>query len=123
MFRLLGVGALLLGTASAGVAGEHYVEIWNPPEARMLPSAKSKPKQNRTALSSRQTAHAGTRTVADPVAKTLASQAARHGGDTDEGPRKLTAPRAADLPRIVTPEGNVLRVNDSNNDAALRVVR
>jgi len=34
MFRFLSVGAMLLAVASTGVAGEHYVEIWNPPEAR-----------------------------------------------------------------------------------------
>jgi hypothetical protein len=105
--------------ASAGVAGEHYVEIWNPPEARMLPSGNSKPKQNKAALALRQPSRpVGTRKVADPVAKTLANRAPHH---VDEGPRKLMAPSAADLPRIVTPEGNVLRVNDRGT--AVRVVR
>jgi hypothetical protein len=45
MLRFLSAGALLLAVASTAAAGEHYVEVWNPPEARVgQPAAKCKPK-------------------------------------------------------------------------------
>lgn len=34
MVRLIGCGLLALTFASTGWAAEHYVEVWNPPEAR-----------------------------------------------------------------------------------------
>ena len=34
MVRLIGCGVLALTFASTGWAAEHYVEVWNPPEAR-----------------------------------------------------------------------------------------
>lgn len=34
MVRLFGCGLLALSVASTGWAAEHYVEVWNPPEAR-----------------------------------------------------------------------------------------
>lgn len=115
MFRFLGVGAILLAVASTGVAGEHYVEIWNPPEARMQPSGNGKPKPGKVAVPSRHTSNAAPRRVADPVVKYLTN---KHAGT---GPKKVAVSRAADLPRIMTPEGNVLRVNDGG--ALVEVVR
>jgi hypothetical protein len=97
---------MLLAVASTGVAGEHYVEIWNPPEARMQPTVNGKPKPGKVALLSRHTSRATPRRVADPIAKSLAN---KHAGN---GPRKAAVPSAIDLPRIMTPEGNVLRVHD-----------
>ncbi|MGK8204155.1 hypothetical protein ACRS8P_16075 [Burkholderia cenocepacia] len=40
MLRLFGCGVLALTFASTGWAAEHYVEVWNPPEAR-LPAART----------------------------------------------------------------------------------
>lgn len=40
MVRLFGCGLLALTFASTGWATEHYVEVWNPPEAR-LPAART----------------------------------------------------------------------------------
>ncbi|AOK17978.1 hypothetical protein WT26_19430 [Burkholderia cepacia] len=34
MVRLIGCGLLALACTTPGVAAEHYVEVWNPPEAR-----------------------------------------------------------------------------------------
>ena len=115
MFRFLSVGAMLLAAASTGVAGEHYVEIWNPPEARMQPSGNGKPKPGKVAVLPPHASNATPRRVADPVAKSLANTRAGNG------PRKAVAPRATDLPRIMTPEGNVLRVN--NGGALVEVFR
>lgn len=115
MFRLLSAGAMLLAVASTGVAGEHYVEIWNPPEARMQPSRSSKPKPGKVAVLPHHTSNATPRRVADPVAKSVENKRA------GKGPRKAAVPSATDLPRIMTPEGNVLRVSDRG--ALVEVVR
>lgn len=40
MVRLFGCGLLALTFASTGWAAEHYVEVWNPPEARQ-PAART----------------------------------------------------------------------------------
>ncbi|KVH56684.1 hypothetical protein WS89_23340 [Burkholderia sp. MSMB1072] len=40
MVRLFGCGLLALTFASTGWAAEHYVEVWNPPEARQ-PAARA----------------------------------------------------------------------------------
>ncbi|KVL70813.1 hypothetical protein WJ47_06925 [Burkholderia ubonensis] len=34
MVRLIGCGLLALACATPGMAADHYVEVWNPPEAR-----------------------------------------------------------------------------------------
>ena len=105
MLRFLGAGAMLLAMASTGLAGEHYVEIWNPPEARLvLPPANRKPKSDKASLLSHHTPKATPRRVADPVAKSVPS--ARAGASTT----KPMTPQPTNIPRIMTPEGNVLRV-------------
>jgi hypothetical protein len=90
----------------AATAGEHYAEVWNPPEARIgQPAGKGKSKVGKTALLSRGMGKVATRRIADPLAKASAGKHA--GGD---GARKATSPRFIDIPRILTPEGNVLQV-------------
>ncbi|WP_341317623.1 hypothetical protein WN982_40900 [Paraburkholderia sp. IMGN_8] len=116
MFRFLGVGAILLAAASTGVAGEHYVEIWNPPEARLVkPPVNGKPKPGKASLLSHSTSKAEPRRVTDSIAKVSPN---RRMGDHLKKPM---TPRATDLPRIMTPEGNVLRV--TARGASAEVVR
>jgi hypothetical protein len=106
MLRLLSAGAALLVVASTATAGEHYVEVWNPPEARIgQPAGKGKPKVGKTALLSRGMGKVATRRIADPLAK---ASAGKHVAS--DGARKATNPRFIDIPRILTPEGNVLQV-------------
>jgi hypothetical protein len=108
---------MLLAVASTAFAGEHYVEIWNPPEARLgQPVAKCKPKSGKTALTTHGMTKAMPRRVADPLAKPATTR--RTVGN---GPTKTLAPRSVDIPRITTPEGNVLRVN--NGGTPVQVVR
>ena len=116
MLRFLGVCAMLLAVASTGVAGEHYVEIWNPPEARLVkPPVSGKRKPGKVSLLSRSTPKATPRQVADPVAKSPSS--ARVGASLT----KPMTPQPTNIPRIITPEGNVLRVN--YGDTPVRVIR
>jgi hypothetical protein len=112
MLRVLSAGAVLFAVASSAVAaaGEHYVEVWNPSEARVgQAAAKCRPKVGKTALLPRGAGKVVTRRVADPLAKVAAGKHA--GGD---GAKKATSPRFIDIPRIPTPEGNVLQVGTSH---------
>lgn len=112
MFRFAIPGALVLAfTSTATVAGEHYIEIWNPPEARLTqplkPAANGKSGNGKAQLAMRHTPKAAPRRVADPVVRAVPGKRA---ADTIKAP--VVAPRASGIPRIITPEGNVLRVND-----------
>ncbi|WP_449183115.1 hypothetical protein [Trinickia sp. YCB016] len=105
MLRVLGV--MLLAGCSIANAGEHYVEVWNPPEARQAPHAGShaavKPKPHRVSATVR-TAKVKPNHVAASTQKP-----AKHA----HAVRTLTwnaSPQARDLPPLLTPEGNVLRV-------------
>jgi len=107
MLRFVSAAALLLAVASTAVAGEHYVEIWNPPEARIgQPVGKCKPRTGKTALLSHGMTKAAPRRIADPLAK---ASAGKHAGN--DASKKATNPRFIDIPRIVTPEGNILQVS------------
>jgi hypothetical protein len=118
MLRFMGAGALLLVMASTVSAGERYIEIWNPPEARLAqPSTGCRQSSGcKPAAPSRHSPKATPRRVADAAAKSPAPRRA-----VAERARKQASPQAVELPRIITPEGNVLRVNDS--EARVRVVR
>jgi hypothetical protein len=105
MLRVLGV--MLLACASVANAGEHYIEVWNPPEARQAPHASAhaavKPKTHRVSATIR-TAKVKPNHVATSTVKP-----AKHA----HAIRALTwnaAPQARDLPPLLTPEDNVLRV-------------
>jgi hypothetical protein len=105
MFRVLGV--MLLASASVANAGEHYVEVWNPPEARQAPHASShaavKPKPHRV-LATTRTTKVKPNTVATSTSKSAKHAQATHAVSVN------TAPQVRDLPPLLTPEGNVLRV-------------
>lgn len=117
MLRVLGAGAMLLALASTVAASEHYVEIWNPPEARLVkPAPKGKSRPGKSALIAHVLPKAGTRRVADPLAK-----AAPMKHPISDAARKTVSPNVLDIPRIITPEGNVLRVGGGN--MAVSVVR
>ncbi|PQV54875.1 hypothetical protein [Paraburkholderia sp. BL21I4N1] len=116
MFRFAILGALLLAFASTAVAGEHYIEIWNPPEARLpQPSAIGKGIAGKTPLLPRHSSKAAPHRVADPVVR---STPGKRVADTFKKP--ITR-RPTDIPRIITPEGNVLSVNYTGSP--VRVLR
>ncbi|MCA7981773.1 hypothetical protein LGM57_36140 [Burkholderia cepacia] len=144
--RLFGCGLLALTFASTGWAAEHYVEVWNPPEARQpaartpaahtgadaragksvekhanaTPKAAVKPHKRRVAQAVKAGSHRPPATAAEtPAAPRPVAQPA---------PRRLTvmqpaAPDAqhalnySDIPRQYTPDGNVLRVGTHNRSA------
>ncbi|WCM24469.1 hypothetical protein NDK50_27050 [Paraburkholderia bryophila] len=107
MFRFAIQGVLLLAFASTAAASEHYIEIWNPPEARLpQASASGKGIAGKRPPVSRHASRAAPRRVADAVGQSVPGK--KRVSDTFKKP---ITPRPTDIPRIMTPEGNVLRVN------------
>ena len=106
MVRFFGLGAMLFAVASSGVAAEHYVEIWNPPEARASTphrlSAARRPAPGKRVGPHTVTVHA--RRAPAPVTKLAAKTETR-----EIAPAHV--PDMSEIPRQITPEGNVLRVD------------
>lgn len=106
MFRSVGLGALLFAAASTVMAGERYVEVWNPPEARA-----SMP--HRVVAAHRP---AGSRHIVPHAMKARArptpAPVARFAAKTDRRENvPVHVPDMSEIPRQITPEGNVLRVD------------
>ncbi|KVV56994.1 hypothetical protein WK90_29010 [Burkholderia cepacia] len=145
--RLFGCGLLALTFASTGCwAAEHYVEVWNPPEARQpaartpaahtsadaragksvekhanaTPKAAVKPHKRRVAQAVKAGSHRPPATAAEtPAAPRPVAQPAP-GRLTVMQPAAPDAQHAlnySDIPRQYTPDGNVLRVGTHNRSA------
>ena len=144
--RLFGCGLLALTFASTGWAAEHYVEVWNPPEARQpaartpaahtgadaragksvekhataTPKATVKPHNRRVAQAVKAGSHRPPATAAEtPAAPRPVAQPAP-GRLTVMQPAAPDAQHAlnySDIPRQYTPDGNVLRVGTHNRSA------
>lgn len=99
-FILAFVSLMVVSTARAG---DRYVEVWNPPEARFAhPSIVHKPvRHRRSAFHSHEgtARHKSIASIPTIVRPTTVSK-------TTGTPR----PTFDDIPRQLTPEGNVLRV-------------
>lgn len=147
MVRLFGCGLLALSVASTGWAAEHYVEVWNPPEARVpaahAPAARtgadahaaSKAVEKHASASPKPAAKPHKRRIAQavkavphrPPAATVEAPAAPRpvaqpapGRLTVMQPAAPDTPHAlgfSDIPRQYTPDGNVLRVGTGNRSA------
>ena len=106
--RIILTGAVLCAFASTAFAAEHYVEVWNPPEARIggaHPSTagrKAHPKKttkHRAALAD----HVRPRKVAEPAlrASAVVAPITPHAPATNRHP--LIAPKMG-------PDGHILQV-------------
>lgn len=114
--KLVGCGLLLLVCTSSVSAGEHYIEIWNPPEARSgLHQGAGGPKS----LTHKRRAPHLVKTQAHRT-RTTATKLAVKQGAVGASPRGVT-PDVSEIPRLITPEGNVLRVDA--HDSYVEVVR
>ncbi|RKR46203.1 MULTISPECIES: hypothetical protein [unclassified Paraburkholderia] len=106
MFRFLGLGIMLCAAASTAMAGEHYVEVWNPPEARVgkphCAVVARRPVASRHIVPHAMKAR--TRTAPAPVGRLVAKSDRRESVPAH-------APDMSEIPRQITPEGNVLRVS------------
>ncbi|MBY4868133.1 MULTISPECIES: hypothetical protein [Burkholderia] len=146
MVRLFGCGLLALTFASTGWAAEHYVEVWNPPEARLpaphapdarmpashagskaaekhasvQPKAVVKPHKRRVAQAVKVVPHHPPAATAEaPSAPRPVAQPAP-GRLTVMQPATPDTPHAlnfSNIPRQYTPDGNVLRVGTGNRSA------
>lgn len=106
MLRFLGAGSILLAVASAASAGERYIEVWNPPEARATSTHAAplhKPLSRRRPV--RQAVRFRARQIVAPVPKLVAKRS------RPEGELRAPEPDVTDIPRQITPEGNILRVD------------
>ncbi|TDF62321.1 hypothetical protein E1J61_30165 [Cupriavidus sp. L7L] len=86
--------------ATSAFAGERYIEVWNPPEARSSAAKYLKPSAHKRKNSR----------VAPPATSSRTRRVAKKSPlrlATTSRPGRLTF---NDIPRQVTPEGNVLRV-------------
>lgn len=115
MLRVLSV--MLLAAASVAHAGEHYREVWNPPEARHAlhgsHAAHHKPAARRLS------AKRSTKMKPSRVAAYLPTPTKRE--HTGRAVRVNAGPRVQNLPPPLTHKGNVLRVD--SNGAGAEVVR
>ncbi|ALX46080.1 MULTISPECIES: hypothetical protein [Burkholderia] len=103
-------------TAST-LAGERYVEIWNPPEARTGSStgARHDPPARKPAAPAAKRKRVAPHVVEarmhhPPTAVKIAPKPRAIEDDAPRPAPALPSPAAPDIPRLFTPDGNVLRV-------------
>ncbi|KGW76485.1 hypothetical protein Y046_598 [Burkholderia pseudomallei MSHR2990] len=119
--KRVGYGLLLLAFTSLTFARERYVEIWNPPEARAgstagtrrdpsarKPSAAAGAKHKRVAprVVEARMHHPPTAVKIAPKPRAIEDDAPR----ATPAPASPSSPGTPDIPRLFTPDGNVLRV-------------
>jgi hypothetical protein len=111
MTKTIRYGLFFLAIGTPVFAGAHYVEVLNPPEAHgaMVPGQPlhKTPKHRRASV---RIAHNGLhhRVVAATPGPKASVAAAEH---------RIHEPRYEDIPRQMTPEGNVLRVDGRHAQA------
>jgi hypothetical protein len=109
--RFIMTGTLLCVLASSALAGEHYTEIWNPPEARTPGAHPGTP--GKSAHSHHDAKHKlastdrlTTRKVAEPAVRAAAPVVPATPGNT--APHENRMP---EIPPQIGPDGNVLQVS------------
>ncbi|WP_321793193.1 hypothetical protein [Burkholderia pyrrocinia] len=127
MVRLFGCGLLALTFASTGWATEHYVEVWNPPEARQpaarTPEART-PEARMPAARAGADAHAGKSAEkhASATAKAAAKPHKRRVAQTVKAGSHRPPAAAADAPAAPHPvaqpaPGRLTVMQPANPDA------
>jgi hypothetical protein len=111
--RFWGCTLLLLSFTSSAFATEKYTEVWNPPEARDASLHRStaghKPARHMRAVQHIVTTR--THRMPAPAPKLAMKEHNARTGATAK------AHDLSDIPRQITPEGNVLRVDSRNASA------
>jgi hypothetical protein len=107
----------LLSLASSASAGERYVEVWNPPEARTAPARPAAQKKNGHKVAARKSPQTIAKKVTDPAASTARTT------PPASGPVKVRPlDPNTDIPRKIAPDGHVLRVRDEPLQRATALV-
>ena len=95
----------LLCLASSAYAGERYVEIWNPPEARTTPAHPAAQKKTSHKTVVKKPSQNIARRVTDPAANTM-----RAAPPASARTKVRPLDPNTDIPRKIGPDGHVLRV-------------
>ena len=95
----------LLCLASSAYAGERYVEIWNPPEARTAPTRPATQKKTNHKSVVKKPSPTIARRVTDPAANTV-----RAAPPASARTKVRPLDPNTDIPRKIGPDGHVLRV-------------
>lgn len=107
LYKRLFVISIGIAFASAAVAGEHYVETWNPPEvwsnAHQLARRANKPAKPKRPPKS-------TNKSPRPAKQRISAAAAGREKTAPMARTPKRLPTFDTIPRQVTPEGNILRV-------------
>ncbi|CAB3798359.1 hypothetical protein LMG28688_04708 [Paraburkholderia caffeinitolerans] len=114
--RFILTGTLLCVLASTALAGEHYTEVWNPPEARVPGAHPSTP--DKKAHAHHGTKHKlasagrlGTRKVAEPAVRASAASVPMLPNNAAPNGSKSNRDRTPFIPPQIGPDGNVLQVS------------
>ncbi|MFM0170315.1 hypothetical protein PQR33_13370 [Paraburkholderia sediminicola] len=118
--RTVGWALLLLGLSTSSFAASTYREVWYPPEAGGVPlhrttAHKSATNKNSMPRILKPRIHRASRSA--PTSTLAMKRKPAPTGFTAKPPE----PDLSDIPRQITPEGNILRVDSRN--AAARVTR
>ncbi len=113
--RFLGCSLLLLGLTSSAFATEAYREIWNPPETRGVPLHRATTGHTPVKHTRAMEHLVKMRTHRTLTTMSVPKLAMKQHNTTAK------APDVTDIPRQITPEENVLRVD--SRDASAEVTR
>lgn len=104
--------ALLFDFSLPALAGEHYVEVWNPPEARhRLHKPAAGARKGARQKRAQNGGHTTARKIADPAAAGSGSAAGNGtGAGAGVGRTKRPLDLDHDIPRKIGPDGNVMQV-------------
>jgi hypothetical protein len=132
MLRSFALAVVLMGMGSSVLAGERIIEIWNPPEARAgYPRVAVKhPQVHRRKVAVHRVQPAAHRPRASAAPLMVQTPERRNAPLTAHDEAHDTAHDTAHdkarvethfeaIPRIVTPEGNILRVGTGNAQATV----
>jgi hypothetical protein len=120
--RFILTGTVLCVLASTALAGEHYTEIWNPPEARLPGAHPASPDKKAHAHHTRKklagVERPDTRKIAEPAMRApaptvpmLPGSANGANGATGRGGVKSKSDGLPEIPPQIGPDGNVLQVS------------
>ncbi|TDN61099.1 hypothetical protein [Paraburkholderia sp. BL10I2N1] len=105
----------LLSLASSAFAGERYVEVWNPPEARTVPARPGAQKKTGHKVAARKSPQTIAKKVTDPAAANTVRATPPASAPVKVRPLDPNT----DIPRKIAPDGHVLRVRDGQSRHAV----
>jgi hypothetical protein len=102
----------LLSLASSASAGQRYVEVWNPPEARTAPARPAAQKKPGHKVAAGKSPQSIAKKVTDPAAANANTNTARATPPASARVKVRPLDPNTDIPRKIAPDGHVLQVRD-----------